>query len=161
MRTTIKASAGLLALVVAAVCLTVPHQDRPYTLKPEDLFDTKKTNVFSRIEFDGQQRKVIVTNKTVLGSVADAFSKQQDRGPRGGTTYDCLFTLENGSSAKAFVYVYDGLDGFSVAIPRRSGLLEGDPHYFNVRFSNPVDRQVRKVFELLTDASNAGKQITF
>ena len=161
MDSAIKASAGLLCLTIVVLCLTFARHHHPHTLKPEELFDPKRTNDFSGIEFDGQQRKVIVTNKAMLLAFAHAFTLQQERGLRGGTTYDSLFVLENGTSARAIVHIYEELNGFSVSIPRRSGLLEADPYYFNVRFSDAVEPQVRKVFEALTNADNVGKQIAF
>jgi hypothetical protein len=158
-RAIVGVSIGTLVLIV--LLLAVLKSQQPHTLSPADLFDRKVTTKFARIELTGQNRKVIVNNAAILSSIMDAFRQPQDRGLRGGTTYDCLFILEDGSSVKATVYIYQTMDGFSVAVPHRSGLLETDPYYYNVRIGPPVDPQLKKLFETLTQDQSAGKLISF
>src|SRR5438067_623652 len=89
---------GIVALIV--MFLVIIQYQRPRAISPLDLLDLKRTNEFSRIEFSGQRRNVLVTNGAILRSIGEAFRQPQDRGSHGGITYDCLLTLKDGSSAR-------------------------------------------------------------
>jgi hypothetical protein len=106
----------------------------------ELLFSSTNQNIAS-LHFSGQQQEIAVTNAVVLGYLDRAF--HAGRGPQHelGITYNVKIGFQSGISAETSFYIYEGLDGFAVAIPRTFN----DPYYFHVRFPAPIPEDVQRL----------------
>ena len=147
------------AIVIAiAVVLFFSRSHHMHSLDTQDMFDTNRTNTFSRIEFIGQQQTVVVTNLGLLELISNSFKQQGDRLVEAGQTYEMLITDNSSSQVKVWVSIYPSLDGFAVSLPR-PGL--NDPENRNVSILSSANSQITNLFRVLYEGGKNERVIYF
>ncbi len=152
---------GVATIFSIILFCVIYHKAKSHTIKPEDLFPLDRSHMFTRIEFEGQRRNIVLTNKHTLHILSEAFKQPAVRGFKGGITYHAKITIDNTYYVNISVRVYDDGDGFSVAIPRRIGLFFEDPYFYIINIAHPIDPLLTKVFNALNDDKYIGSTLAY
>lgn len=156
-RSSMKCETGIMVLILsAAIVLTICLKSTRLSMRV--LSDPETQTELIRAEFTGQQRTIVVTNKFILQSIAEAFKKPEIRGMRGGLAYRVKITDSLNRVIEMDVTIYHERDGFSVAIPHRFDI--DDPDYRSLLFSVPVDSRISDLLEALISTTNIEKALT-